>query len=286
MQVMRVLVPQDFGGAFADHLRALKYKLVYKEPPFYEERAFKTPAEVREVKKVMATTERAMKRAIDVIRKSTVRNNALVYGGAVLTSERLRTMIHLDLMAGGCVADLNSIVACGEHTADPHEVGKGPLRPNRPIILDLFPRSMESGYYGDITRTVVKGKASAQLKKMYKAVFEAVEVARAMYKPNMHGPAIFRAVHNVFESYGFKSGEIRGRRQGFIHGVGHGLGLNIHEEPSVGSVDRQLKPGHLVTLEPGLYYRGVGGVRIEELYLITKTGSQRITRMPHVFEVG
>lgn len=285
MKVKSILVPQDFGVAYADILRRLKYRISTCPGPFYAGRALKTPKEVQKVREVMATTERALKKAIDVIAKSRISGDKLLYQGKALTSEFVRDVIHQELMAGQCIADLNTIVACGAQTADPHEVGEGLLRPHRPIILDVFPRSLEHGYYGDITRTVVKGKAPKEVKRMYQAVYDAVNVAARMYRPNVHAPEIFKAVHDVFARRGFQSGEINGTRQGFIHGVGHGVGLDIHEEPTVGSADRTLAPGHLVTLEPGLYYRKFGGVRIEDLYLITKNGARRLTRFPHLFEV-
>ena len=285
MQIKTILVPKDFGIAYADHLRSLKYKLITKKGPFYEERAIKTAREIRQVKMVMKATEEAMGKAIEQIRKSSVRKGNLYYQGELLTSEKIRELIHKHLMAKGCVADLNTIVASGSQGADPHEIGYGPLKAHSSIILDIFPKSLDNGYYGDITRTVVKGKIPLKLKKMYQAVKNALDEAASMYRPGVEASDIYSKVMDIFKDHGFSTGVVKGKRQGFIHGVGHGLGLDIHEEPTIGSASRTLKPGHLITVEPGLYYYPIGGVRIEDLYWITKKGSQRITQFPYVFEL-
>jgi Xaa-Pro aminopeptidase len=168
---------------------------------------------------------------------------------------------------------------------DPHRVGSGPLRPNRAIILDVFPQSIETGYWADMTRTVVRGRASEGLRRMYRAVAEAQDAALATIRDGVDGKEAHQAVLGVFKEYGFKTGKIDGRMQGFFHGTGHGVGLEIHEPPRLNARGGPLRAGMAVTVEPGLYYTRWGGVRIEDLVVVTKTGCRNLTRFPRQLEL-
>ena len=169
---------------------------------------------------------------------------------------------------------------------DPHESGYGPLRANEPIILDVFPRSQKTGYFGDITRTVVKGRASEAVRKLYDTVHRGQNAAFQLMRAGMQTSRIHQAVQKLFTSAGYKTGKVDGRMQGFFHGTGHGLGLEIHEAPRVGATSTgALKAGQVVTVEPGLYYPEIGGVRLEDVAHITPKNPRNLTQFEKVLEV-
>ena len=197
----------------------------------------------------------------------------------------VRERIVAAAMRQNCLAS-HTIVACGEQGCDPHEVGRGPLRAHQPIILDIFPRSQSSGYWGDITRTIVKGKASEPIKALYAAVLAGQLLALRQIRAGAHGDTIHQAILDEFQRRGFQTGVKNGRMQGFFHGTGHGVGLEIHELPRLSPRGQApQKPGHVVTVEPGLYYPGVGGVRLEDLVVVLETGFRNLTRFPKFLEV-
>jgi Xaa-Pro aminopeptidase len=188
------------------------------------------------------------------------------------------------MMADGFVP-AHTICAPGDQAVDPHEEGHGPIRANTPVVLDIFPRSERTGYFGDLTRTVVRGRASYRLHEVYAIVHEGVRLGHRMIQEGVQGLEVHRAIQALFERQGYKTGVQNGRMQGFFHGTGHGLGLQIHEAPSIGKRPYVLRAGHVVTVEPGLYYLGLGGVRIEDVAVVTKTGSRCLTRVPKQLEV-
>jgi Xaa-Pro aminopeptidase len=177
------------------------------------------------------------------------------------------------------------IVAGGDQGVDPHERGQGPLFARQPIVLDIFPRSRVSGYWGDITRTVIRGPATPGQLRQYQTVLRAQTRALAAVKPGVTGAAIHALVCEEFAKAGYKTESVGGLPRGFIHSTGHGVGLEIHEAPSVSPAGTALEPGHVITIEPGLYYPGVGGVRIEDTVVVTETGSSLLARCPKVFEL-
>jgi Xaa-Pro aminopeptidase len=188
------------------------------------------------------------------------------------------------LMESDCIAQ-HTIVACGDDACGPHNEGSGPFRAHEPIVMDVFPKSSKTGYYADITRTVVRGKPSDALKRVYETVLQGQELGLGMVKAGASGKAIHTAINDLFEHAGYHTGVINERVQGFFHGTGHGVGLEIHEPPRISRLDDTLQPGHVVTVEPGLYYLGVGGVRIEDTVLVTSDGYENLTSFPKDFEV-
>ncbi|MFA6364649.1 M24 family metallopeptidase [Methanoregula sp.] len=222
-------------------------------------RAKKTPEEIRLIQTVQKKTERAMAFGISLIRNATVKKGILCHDGAPLTSELVRTAMHKHLMDDGCRA-VETIISCGEDTAFPHIIGSGPLRPNMPIVIDMFPEDETTGYYADMTRTVSKGKPDQQITDMYAAVKEAQQIGISHIKAGVPGADAHTAVVDYFKSRGYESDT-----RGFIHNLGHGVGLQVHEFPTVGPAGGALKTGFVVTVEPGLYYPGVGGVRLEDM---------------------
>lgn len=284
VQVNSLLVPGNFPVQYADPLRERRYTIRAKRDPFFEERAVKTPEEIEAITRTQRATEAALEQAIEAIRRSTVQGGMLSVDGQPLTSERIKQIINVHLMEQGCVAE-HTIVACGKDGVDPHHQGSGPFRANESIIMDIFPRSSESRYYADLTRTVVKGRASDKLKRMYQAVQEGQEIAFRTLKEGVDGSTVHNAIMQHFEKLGFKTGEQDGRIQGFFHGTGHGVGLDIHEPPRVNPSPDVMKAGYVVTVEPGLYYLDAGGVRLEDMVVITKSGMVNLTKAPRVLEV-
>ncbi len=283
--VKSILVPSTFPVAHADKLRAKKFRVVVCEGGFYPERETKTDAEVRATREALRITALGIQAGVDVLRQARIgKGNYLYRNSAKLTSEFVqRTICSTILWAGGETSD--PIVAGGVQACDPHERGYGPLRANQAIIIDVFPRSKKTGYHGDMTRTVVRGKASDALKKLYATVHESQNAAIQKIRAGVSGQEAHDAVKKVFAGAGYETGNVGGRMQGFFHGTGHGLGLEVHEAPRVCAVKHILKAGHIVTVEPGLYYPKIGGVRIEDVALVTKTGAKILSSYPYRFEI-
>ena len=285
MRVRKLLVPADFNVEYADFLRKKGFKLEVKKGPFFASREIKDKEETGHIVRTLRETEKAMEKAIDYIKKSNVKDGFLTSKhNRQITSETIRQMINVELMKAGCTAK-HTIVSCGEQSCEPHNTGRGPLRANEPIIFDVFPRDEQTGYYADISRTVVKGRASGQLRKMYKAVASAQKLVFKSARNGARGDIIHKNVMKHLTSLGFKTGKTKGKMRGFFHGTGHGVGLDVHEPPQISRAKCTLKTGNIVTVEPGLYYPGVGGVRLEDMILITDTGCINLTRFPRVFEV-
>ena len=278
-------VPATFPIALADRLRALGVTLTVRKDPFFPERMIKRKEEVEAIREAIRQTEGAIKSAVDVIAQADIQGEELWLRGRPLTSELIRKVLHLALM-GSDMLGRETIVAGGTQACDPHCIGSGTLRAHWPIVLDVFPVSMKSRYFADITRTVVKGKPSEKVKTMYRLVREGQEIGFKMLKPGVNGKEVHQAILNHFEKNGFKTGEVNGRMQGFFHGTGHGLGLEIHEAPRVGGVNDILQEGQVVTVDPGLYSRDAGGIRIEDDVLITATGCEILSTFPRVLELA
>lgn len=283
-KVKNLLVPADFPVAYADAFRKRKFHLAAKPDPFFESRTVKSREEIRAIEATQRHTEAACRLAIETIARSRIRKGKLIYRGKLLTSEAIKKMINVTLMERNCVAQ-NTIIACGIDGVDPHHQGSGPLLANEPIVMDIFPQSVQSRYYADLSRTVVRGKATAKLKKMYAAVREGQEIAFKKIRHGADSSKIHEAIQRRFNELGFRTGEMNGRMQGFFHGTGHGVGLEIHEPPRISTSKDILKAGQVVTVEPGLYYEDAGGVRLEDMVLVTKTGCRNLTRLPKILEL-
>ncbi len=279
-----VTVPATFPLAYADGLRARGWAVAPRPDPFFEARTRKTAEEVAYIAETQRRTEAALEEAIAAIREAEIREGVLTRGGAPLTSEAIKALLARRLLELECLAR-HSIVACGRDGCDPHHEGAGPLRANESIILDVFPQSLTTRYHADITRTVVRGRASDALRRMYEAVLRAQERALGLVRGGADGTAIHAEVEAVFTGAGFETGEVEGRMQGFFHGTGHGLGLEIHEPPRIAKRGAILTPGHVVTVEPGLYYPAWGAVRIEDLVVVTEGGCENLTRFPKFLEI-
>jgi Xaa-Pro aminopeptidase len=285
-KIRSVWVPHDFPLGLAEKLRRNGLRLRVKPDPFFEQRECKRTEEIKQIEKALWAAEAGMQAGLEMIRKSRVHaSGVLLWNGSRLTAEAVKQRINATILDRGCIA-AHTIVACGEQGCDPHHEGSGPLKANQSIILDIFPRSQSSGYWGDITRTVVKGKASERLKAQFQAVEHAQKVALKQIKAGVRGSDIHQLVQDYFNQSGFETGRRNGRMEGFFHGTGHGVGLEIHEAPRISSRAKdRLRTGHVVTVEPGLYYPGLGGVRLEDLVVVTRSGNRNLTRFPKYLEV-
>ena len=284
-KVRRLSVPANFPVIHAARLQERGYSLKPKRDPFYEQRVVKTAEEVRHIEDAQRATEEAVAAAHGMLRRAEIKDAQLWIDGALVTSERIKKLVNVKLMERDCIAQ-HTIVAGGEQACDPHNEGNGPLPAHRSIIFDVFPRSATSRYFADMSRTVVLGTASPELKRLYGIVKDAQEDAIGKIKDGADGMKIHQGICARFEKAGYKTGLVNGRMQGYFHGTGHGVGLDIHEAPRISRTGSLLQEGHVVTVEPGLYYPGLGAVRIEDMVLVTKDGCRNLTNFPKVFELG
>jgi Xaa-Pro aminopeptidase len=281
-KIRRARVPYDFSAGIAAALAAAGIALYPAAGLFWPQRETKTPDEVKALGRALRITEAGLARAMEVLRSSTISARNLIWAKRKLTSEILRAEIDSAILrAGGLPA--NTIVAGGLQACDPHERGSGPLRPHELIILDIFPRDAKSGYFGDMTRTVVRGRASDAQRTLWLTVQEGQQMAFKGMKPGAAGQTVHESVKSFFASRGYPTERRNGRWIGFFHGTGHGLGLEIHEEPRFART--VFHPGQVLTVEPGIYWPGVGGCRIEDVALVTGKGVRKLSRFPQQIEL-
>ena len=281
--VRSAIVPANFPLGFAQELEASKIKLRTTNGLFWPEREAKTDEELKLMRHALQITEAGMARAMEVLKASKPGpGKKLNWSGKTLTSEILRAEIDSAILrAGGLPA--NTIVAGGDQACDPHERGFGPLKANSLIILDIFPRDAKSGYFGDMTRTVVRGRASDEQRRLWETVREGQEMALRKMKPGVDGLDLHNEIRQLFTDRGYPTEVRDGKQVGFFHGTGHGLGLEIHEFPRFQKT--VFKIGQVLTVEPGLYYPGLGGVRIEDVAVVTKWGNRLLSRFEKRVEI-
>jgi Xaa-Pro aminopeptidase len=281
--VKRAIVPANFPLGYANEIKRRGISLETSNGLFWPAREKKTEEEIGKISRALRITETGMKRAMEVLKESkSSAGKKLKWSGKTLTSEILRAEIDSAILRAGGVPT-NTIVAGGDQACDPHERGSGPLLADSLIILDIFPRDAESGYWGDMTRTVVRGRASDEQRKLWETVKAGQALALKRIKAGVDGMSIHKAIQQLFTDRGFPTEERNGRRVGFFHGTGHGLGLEIHEYPRLQKVT--LKAGQCLTVEPGLYYPGIGGTRIEDVVIVEKDGYRILSKFPKQLEV-
>ncbi|MDP9320661.1 MAG: Xaa-Pro peptidase family protein [Chloroflexota bacterium] len=283
----RIRVPQFFPLALADRLRASGIQLTVAEGLEARRRA-KRDDEVEALEATQRATEEAWQLGVDAIARADTRpDGTLLLDGAALTAERLRSIVEGALLERGCMAE-STIIAPGKQAADPHMIGTGAIRAHEAVVMDIFPQHKETRYYADMTRTVSKGAPSAQIVKMYETVLQAQDAGMKALRPGITGREVHELVQDLIFAAGYdtlRAGQKHNVNdpvtRGFIHGTGHGVGLEIHEAPSVGlSGSSPLAVGDVVTVEPGIYDPDVGGVRLEDMLVITADGSRNLTRAP------
>jgi Xaa-Pro aminopeptidase len=279
--VESVAVPPRFPLEVADGLRERGLTVAADhEETVTEIRATKTSEEIEHVRTAQRANEAAMQTAEELIADAEVREGTLYHGDDPLTSEAVRTEIEVTLLRHGCALD-ETIVACGSDAADPHDRGSGPLLADEPIIIDIFPRDKETKYHADMTRTFCRGEPSDTVQDWFELTDEAKEAALAAVEPGVTGEAVHDAACDVYERAGMPTLRAdESAETGFIHSTGHGVGLDVHELPHVSPGGETLEPGHVITIEPGLYDPAVGGVRIEDIVVVTEDGYENLTDYP------
>src|SRR5216117_1735522 len=281
--VRSAIVPANFPLRYAEELAANKIRVRARNGIFWPEREAKSDKEVKMMGRALRITEKGLKRAIEVLKQSKpASGKRLRWHGKTLTSEMLRAEIDSAILRAGGIPN-GTIVAGGDQACDPHERGFGPLYTDSLIILDVFPRDAKTGYFGDMTRTVLRGRASEEQRRLWETVRAGQALALRRTKPGVDGLKVHNEVKQFFTDRGFPTGIRKGRRVGFFHGTGHGLGLEIHEHPRLQKVT--LKDRQVLTVEPGLYYPGVGGARLEDVVLVTKTRCRILSRFPKRLEI-
>ena len=277
--VNAVSAPSNFPLEHADQLRERGIRVAARPDPLFPERLIKSEVEIAAIAETQRHTEAALAAALDVLRGADIHGEDVSWQGRPLTSEDLKRVVNVSLMENGCVAE-HTIIAGGVDGVDPHNQGSGPIKANQSIVFDIFPCSSRTRYFADMTRTVVKGRASDQLKRMYDAVLAGQRRGIELVRDGASGAAVHAEVAQTMERQGFETAFVNGRNQGFFHGTGHGVGLDIHEPPRISKVDHTLRAGQVVTVEPGLYYPRWGAVRIEDMVVVEAGGCRNLTRFP------
>jgi Xaa-Pro aminopeptidase len=279
-------VPDDFPAALFVQLGRLGVRLELAAGPLFPEREVKTAAEAAAIREGNRLSAAGFIVAERILRASRPRGRTLIHDGRPLTAERLRFAIESAIMAEGGQAGGTTIVAGGDQACDPHERGAGPLRPGELIIFDIFPRVVKTGYFGDMTRTYLRGRAGDAQRKLVATVRDAQLAALKVIRTGVAGRDVHQRVVDVFAAAGYETRRTKTGSVGFFHGTGHGVGLAIHEAPRLGgTVSGPLKKGTVVTVEPGLYYPGIGGCRIEDVVQVTDRAPRMLSRHPYDWEL-
>jgi len=282
-------VGADFPTVLADHLRNNDVDVRPRTDIYQRRRRIKTAQEIEWISATENAGMAALQKAIDVIAAADIHDGLLMHEGRPMTSDDLIFTVESDLLKGG-YSTVDSICCGGPESADPHRTSSDVIRAGLPIVLDIYPFDKRSRYWGDMTRTVVRGTPPSAVERMWEAVLEAQQAGLDTVKPGINGRDVHFACCDVFKKHGFGSlakpyRDIQSDAR-FIHGTGHGLGLEIHEFPRVSEADVVLEVGDVVTVEPGLYDPKLGGIRIEDLVVVTEDGCRNLTTLPKIFHLG
>jgi len=283
-----VEVDADFPAICADHLRAHDVAVMPRADLYRRERRLKTEQEAAWISATENAGMDALQRALDTIAAADIKDGILHRDGRPLTGDDLVLVVESRLLELGCTTT-DSICCGGPDSADPHRRTSEVLRVGLPIVLDIFPFDKTTRYWGDMTRTVVRGNPPKEVEAMWEAVLEAQQAGLSAVRPGVNGRDVHYACCEVFARRGYGSlpkayRDIASDAR-FIHGTGHGLGLEIHEYPRVSDVDVTLEVGDVVTVEPGLYDPHFGGIRIEDLVMVTEDGCRNLTPLPKGFRL-
>ena len=283
--VREAVVPETFPLWLADRLRAEGVELAVDASFFDERRRVKTTAEVDGIRRAQRAAEAAMDTARELLRRAEPNGEGLVLDGEPLTVERMKAAMNVTFAAHGTSAD-DFIVAPGAQGAVGHDMGSGAIAPGVPIVIDIWPRDNESFVYSDMTRTFVVGDVPDDVRTWHRLCQEALDRAISEIRAGADGRAIFDGTCEIFEAAGEPTQRTKEPgvplADGFFHGLGHGVGLEVHEAPGLGLAAKlPLVAGDVVTVEPGLYRQGYGGVRLEDLVLVTENGAENLTDYPY-----
>lgn len=282
-------VPRWFPAEHLDRLRAAGLELTVDQRPFDQRRRVKSGVELSGIRAAQRAAEAGLAAGIEVLRAAEVRGSELVLDGAPLTVERVKAAVAARFDAHGCVAD-DFVVAPGWQGAVGHHMGEGPIPAHVPVVFDLWPRDRATACYADMTRTVAVGDPGDEVREWHRLTREALEAARSAVRAGVACIDVFAAACEVYEAAGHPTQRTKRPgeplRDGFFHGLGHGVGLEVHEPPYLSRMPYgELRAGDVITLEPGLYRHGRGGVRLEDLVLVTDDGCETLTDAPYELEV-
>jgi Xaa-Pro aminopeptidase len=277
-------IPDDFPAGLYTKLVKLGLRLELANGMLFPEREIKSAGEAAAIREGNRLAAVGYVTAEKILRAARIKGRTLRHAGQPLTSERLRFAIETAIKEqGGDARD--TIVAGGDQACDPHERGTGPLRPHQLIIIDIFPRVLRTGYFGDMTRTYLKGRPSEAQRRLCATVRDAQRAAIRMIRAGTDGRDVHELVNFVFTRAGYVTTHGRNGSTGFFHGTGHGLGLAVHEPPRLSTTPYRLKAGSVVTVEPGLYYPGLGGCRWEDVVQVTAVAPRLLSRHPYDWEI-
>jgi Xaa-Pro aminopeptidase len=285
--VSQAVVPPTFPVELADRLRAEGVELTPDGETFVQRRRVKSEAELEGIKRAQRGAEAGMDAARELFRRAEEQDGKLVVDGETLTCERVRLAIQQAFTDRSLLSE-EFIVSHGAQTAIGHEMGFGEIKPNEPIVIDLWPRDRDSSCYADMTRSYVVGTPDEELAEFHRLVHEALKLSIAAIKPGVAGRDVYVLVCELFHGAGYPTGlhkqEGEVLEDGFFHGLGHGVGLEVHEQPWLSRYPGDLVAGDVITLEPGLYRSGYGGCRLEDLVLVTEDGGELLTDYPYDLE--
>lgn len=286
--VRAAAVPLTFPLGHAEALREAGIELRVDQALFDERRRVKNETELEGIRRACRAVEAGMGRAVEMLRGADRSNGALLLDGKPLTCERIKSELERVFDEHGAIAD-SFTVSHGAQTAIGHDPGSGAIVDGDVVLFDLYPKDRETACFSDFTRTVTVGPPSEEIALYHRLSKEALDLAVGMVRPGVDGKDIHRAVCDFFHENGQKTqlhkepGEVL--RDGYFHGTGHGVGLEVHEQPSVGRIGGTLVAGDVIALEPGLYRHGYGGVRLEDLVLVTEDGGEVLTSFPYDLEL-
>jgi len=285
--IQSISVPPSFPLLHADQLRSWGFDLATSVDAFFPQRAVKTTTEIKHLVRAERLTRQSMQQGEQYLGRCGIGSDGILRdpeSGKKVKSDDVRRAIEIFLIGKGAMP-AHTIVACGREASDPHNTGSGYIRAGELIIIDIFPRVLATGYWGDMTRTYVKGKATAVQKNMYNAVRAGQDIGLSMIAACVDGAHIHAAITAHFDAQGFKTRMVRGKQGGFFHGTGHGVGLEIHEAPRISTRGDILRAGQVVTCEPGLYYPHLGGVRLEDMVVVRDGGCDNLTKYKRHLEI-
>jgi len=285
--VTKAIVPHTFPIQLADFLRAHGLELTPDREFFDRRRRVKSETELEGIRRAQRAAEAGMDAARDLFRRAEQANGSLLVDGEPLTSERVKLAIQDAFARHGCTAD-EFIVSHGAQSAIGHDMGSGAINSSEPIVIDLWPKDAETACYADMTRTFCIGEIPDELREYHRLVRESLDSSLQAVRAGACGPDVFAVSCEPFQREGYKTmlnkepGEVI--EDGYFHSLGHGVGLDVHEQPGLARAGEELLAGDVVTLEPGLYRRGWGGCRLEDLVLVTESGAENLTRYPYDLE--
>jgi Xaa-Pro aminopeptidase len=286
----RAAVPNAFPAGYLDRIQAAGVELVVDQALFDDRRRVKTGAELEGIRRAQRAAEAALSAAIALLAAAENGDGVLWLEGEPLTVERVKASMRHVFAEHGCTAE-EFLVAPGPQGAVGHHMGEGPIRYGQPVVIDLWPRDDASFCSADLTRTVAVGPVSDEVRRWHELTKEVLDATTATIRAGVECRAVFDVACEIYEAAGYATQRTKGEgevlRHGFFHGLGHGVGLEVHEEPYLGRLaGGVLRAGDVVTLEPGLYDPAVGGVRLEDLVLVTDDGCEVLTRFPYDLEVS